>query len=444
MSDPPFKVVFSGGILAGFTQEQVRSNLAALWPAGTGHMDRLFSGKSVVIKKCRDRETAERYAAYLRKAGAVCRVNGPPREAGSAPSTPPAVPHRPPFTCPKCGQAQPESPECVRCGVVFAKLRPAAGMPEGAGDNEPGAQTTVEPEIRPLELTETEAMLRNAAFVALVAGMVLIVVSIFFKNRLPDKDDIHPLLYRMPIQAKSTEALAFDATVAGRSYHVTPMHDYELWGLVVSQYDATGWWDVTHKFLWHDALNIKDICVIYGFNVRTDAYKEMGFKSGTFRCYAKMHTERADLQFMGRCLSNNHLLADDKRIQRAVMRAKPGDQIHLKGYLAAYGLKGGPPTRYTSVTRNDTGDGACETIYLTDFRVLRTGNILWRHVFAAATWLTAAAILVLVYTFAVQYRRGVAAGVPDMQAGFGSGPLVKMVGQLLLLLVLLYLWARMH
>ena len=39
-------------------------------------------------------------------------------------------------TCPKCGQVQPPAPSCVRCGVIFAKLKPRSGG-MGSGPAQP-------------------------------------------------------------------------------------------------------------------------------------------------------------------------------------------------------------------------------------------------------------------------------------------------------------------
>jgi len=430
MPDELFKVVFTGKVREGYTVEQVRSNLKTLWPAGARYLDRLFSGRPVIAKKGLDRQMAERYRDYFQSVGAVCRIV----QQDPAPSPPVPDGDAADFTCPKCGLAQVQSKECMGCGIFFSKYQRLHKTP-------PEPETVPEDAEDGVRMTGAEIHQKNIAFIVMLVSLSLFLTALFMKDRLPGADEILPSLYQLPKQNPSL-ALAFDARMGGRSYHITPLFDYELWGLVVSYYDSTGWWDITHKFLWRDFINIKDICVLYGFNVRTDAYKEMDFKSGSYTCHTKLKTERAQLQFMDQCLSNNHLLADKRRIQKAVMKAKPGDQIYLKGYLSGYGFTGSPPTRITSTTRNDTGNGACETIYLTDFKILKTGNTFWRLVFTLATYAMACAIVFLVYTYIRQYRRAAeyhgAMAIPD--ANF----ILKIIGQLLLLLLLLYMWARIH
>ncbi len=50
-----------------------------------------------------------------------------------------------------------------------------------------------------------------------------------------------------------------------------------------------------------------------------------------------------------------------------------------------YGLVGGP-RRGTSTTRTDTGNGACEVVYLTEIERLATMRNGWRTLFWVALW----------------------------------------------------------
>jgi hypothetical protein len=52
------------------------------------------------------------------------------------------------MNCPKCGFTQPEGPECARCGVIFARYRPAAAAP--APGRTPGPAAAPRPAPNPL------------------------------------------------------------------------------------------------------------------------------------------------------------------------------------------------------------------------------------------------------------------------------------------------------
>ena len=85
------------------------------------------------------------------------------------------------------------------------------------------------------------------------------------------------------------------------------------------------------------------------------------------------------MSFDPNALSNNHLLASDPRLVRLLRSVRPGDQVRVEGYLAEYSHQHGRSFRRgTSTVRTDRGDGACETIWVTEAQVLRTANRGWR------------------------------------------------------------------
>ena len=121
------------------------------------------------------------------------------------------------------------------------------------------------------------------------------------------------------------------------------------------------------------------------------------------------------------------------------MSAEKGDQIYLKGYLATYSQPGGG-LRGTSISRTDTGNGACETIYVEEFEFLKKSNRFWRFLFTLSTLLVAACIIFMVIFFVKEFKEGSreTAITADKQM------IIKVIFQLLLLLLLLYLWTRLH
>lgn len=65
--------------------------------------------------------------------------------------------------------------------------------------------------------------------------------------------------------------------------------------------------------------------------------------------------------------ANTHLIPADSSIRDDIMRIKQGDYIRLQGYLVDVdGSKKDGSTFYwySSTTRDDTGDGACEVMYV--------------------------------------------------------------------------------
>src|SRR5690606_31174924 len=77
-------------------------------------------------------------------------------------------------------------------------------------------------------------------------------------------------------------------------------------------------------------------------------------------------------------MSNNHLISDDADIRERLRDVRIGDQVRIRGQLASYESSAGK--RGTSITRDDTGDGACETIYVEEFEIIASAPRGWRFV----------------------------------------------------------------
>ncbi len=104
MADQHFAVVFSGRLTDGAEPTQVRNNLANLFNVEPAKVERMFTGKPVLVKKDLDEAKAKSYVAALAKAGAIAEIvtNEPQAITPSATapatssSTTPATPTEPP------------------------------------------------------------------------------------------------------------------------------------------------------------------------------------------------------------------------------------------------------------------------------------------------------------------------------------------------------------
>ncbi len=221
---------------------------------------------------------------------------------------------------------------------------------------------------------------REAVKVVLLAGLVGLLLSILFKNRWPASGDFRPELFEEPFQDLTDAPPPFDASQNGYAYTIRPVGAYEIRGMVVSAHYAGSFLDITHEAA-GDYLNIKDLCLIWGTNLQTDAFRKIRFWNRDFTCFYSWTEAAAGQAFSGAHISNNHLITPDASLRRAIRSVRRGDQVRICGWLSAYGHKGSGAMRGTSTTRLDTGNGACETIYVTEFEVLRRANAGWRAAF---------------------------------------------------------------
>jgi hypothetical protein len=198
--------------------------------------------------------------------------------------------------------------------------------------------------------------------------------SLFQVNRLPAKEAIVPELYREPVQVP-IDLPPFTITRRSITYTITPSHAYELYGLVVTWHHSGSLIDISHG-AWKDYLNAKDISVIWGNNIAANDYHKVTFSHGDWTGYYRY---KEAVNFSAVQFANNHLITDNPRLEKEIMRTRTGDQVFVVGYLAQYSHSNGAFTRGTSTTRDDTGNGACETIFVTDYAILQQANPAWRQ-----------------------------------------------------------------
>jgi hypothetical protein len=233
-------------------------------------------------------------------------------------------------------------------------------------------------------------MLRTLNNAVLIASSLVLVAAFFNRNDLPGAIDFHPSLEQAPRQQPLTKP-PMTVPYAGVDYRVEPLFSYELYGLVVSyrQHDGES---SMHRWS-NDHLNVADVCVVWSDTAASPTLRKLDFWNGIFTCNVQTRDSVAWSNFNMNQLSNNHLISADPFIRGAVADVRIGDQIHVKGSLARYGAVGGG-LRGTSTTRDDTGDGACETILVEEFEIVTPGFSGWRAAMYAALAVLVAALAV--------------------------------------------------
>ena len=215
--------------------------------------------------------------------------------------------------------------------------------------------------------------MRNATNVVIVISFLWLLVSFWNRNELPASIDYVADIVDEPRQTK-TDRRSFEAVWDNVGYRVDPEYDYDLVGMIVSfrHHDENS---RMHR-LADDHLNMLDVCVVWGNNTSGAQLDKIDFWNGIFTCNVKTRDQAAWESFDMYQLSNNHLISDDDFIRDQVRKVKVGDQVRIQGVLASYESPGG--LRGTSTTRTDTGDGACETIYVDRFEILQPATSYWR------------------------------------------------------------------
>ncbi len=218
-----------------------------------------------------------------------------------------------------------------------------------------------------------------------LGSLLLLLLALFNKDQLPEPDYYQHDRLTDPVQ-RPTLRTPFWIEAADQRYRVKPVFDYALEGVIVSYHDGDDFSDIWHHDKWKDFLNIRDLCVIWGDNVSSGVYLDMTFENDSWTCWAYWPDAETGGRFSMTQLSNNHLLVDDENIKRSLMSAEPGDHIRLSGQLVSYENPSNHFQRGTSTRRDDTGNGACETLYIEDFDIVSKANTKWRTLYTASKW----------------------------------------------------------
>ena len=221
---------------------------------------------------------------------------------------------------------------------------------------------------------------------AFLLSLLVLAATWWRRDELPLPETYDAQALKAPRQ-QPTERKPFWVEAGDQRYAIEPLFDYQLDGVIVSYHDADSIADIWHHGAWQDFLNVRDLCVIWGDNVRSGVYRDMDFRNDSWTCWAYWPDAQTGARFRMDELSNNHLLADDPWVKKALMSARPGDHVRFKGTLARYSNPANGFNRGTSVTRDDTGNGACETVYVTDFEVVSAANGGARRLHSAARWI---------------------------------------------------------
>jgi hypothetical protein len=216
------------------------------------------------------------------------------------------------------------------------------------------------------------ATLKTLNTVAACASTAVLLVSFWKRNDLPPASALLPQLAAEPLQRPTTKH-PFTAEYSGVRYAVEPQYEYDLSGMVVSYRQHND--DSMHR-LTNDHLNMADLCVVWGSTAASPHLSEISFWNGVFTCNFQTQSQTAWESIRLQQVSNNHLISPDDVIRNRVAKVKIGDQVRIRGWLASYGTGGNK--RGTSTTREDTGDGACETIFVNDFAIVQPAHGPWR------------------------------------------------------------------
>lgn len=172
-----------------------------------------------------------------------------------------------------------------------------------------------------------------------------------------------------PIQKKTSGGTT--KIINGNNVEINYVAEYTISGRVVNVRNYYGY-DIIDK------LSPRDVGLSWGFLAKDKNHKKLNWYSAKSRFLTWSCSDGEWIKEIGgknkiqECHSNNHLIPSDNKIEKLIYSIKEGDFIRIEGYLVNVYCEKSDRSYFkwnTSTSRKDSGNGACEIIYVT--------NITW-------------------------------------------------------------------
>jgi hypothetical protein len=147
----------------------------------------------------------------------------------------------------------------------------------------------------------------------------------------------------------------FSETRGGRTFRLTPRASYDVAARV----------GATERYRSGSSGSILpwDFVLTWGAATKEPAWSHVSFtQTGRFYLWST-RDDSLDPGYMASHTANTHLVPGSSRVASALARVRRGDVVRLEGDLVDIDGPEGFAWK-TSLTRTDTGAGACETLYV--------------------------------------------------------------------------------
>jgi hypothetical protein len=363
MENNGWSVVFEGKIATGRRVEEVKKNLAILFRTSTGKIEGLFAGPRTVIKRNLSHPAAMKYKKVLAHVGALCRIENAKKgqkskvkkEIDNNPV--PAGGAKGSMVCPLCSHEQDAAEECTRCGAIIQKFLEKKNRQ--SGDLSSVNATT---NRRPKNLDPHKLML----FWALPLVAALIIVMYNWRSILPislepsqtasyEPSEIAPhrsgqIAPHQPVQINIKGVRRF----LHKSYRMTPLATFQIEARVLSM----------KRYYFDRSAKLSPVDLALGWGPMSDSRVIEKIKisqHGRFYFWRVGQFPPIPEELIIQSSANMHIIPANKEIAKRLKKVRKGNVVSIKGYLVR--VDGDNFEWQSSLTRADTGAGACEVVY---------------------------------------------------------------------------------
>ncbi|MBN2726338.1 hypothetical protein JXR74_03100 [Candidatus Mcinerneyibacteriota bacterium] len=210
----------------------------------------------------------------------------------------------------------------------------------------------------------------KALLYAAGALVLILVLTVIFRPPPPFaadyyNEDLDPA--RAPVQEETDEEV-FPIRVSHGTMMLTPLASYDITAVVLSK--------KRYYFGWSAEVAPYDFALGWKGMAKENTRKTVHIRQRSRWYYFQVKGESPyTLGYISRNSANTHVIPATENLRWALRRVKKDDYIRLSGFLVkARGfIRGREVFWNSSISRTDTGDGACEVLYA--FRLYHEGKI---------------------------------------------------------------------
>lgn len=195
-----------------------------------------------------------------------------------------------------------------------------------------------------------------------------ILISIYKNSNTTKNIEYVKNLNNIPSPTQIKTSGNSNKSISGLNVEINYVAKYSISGRVVDVQNYYGY-DIGDK------LSSKDIGISWGFLANEKNHRKVTWSSTGNRFLSWYSSDGAWINEMGgvnkitEYCSNNHLIPSDSKNEKLIDSIKKDDFVKIEGYLVNVYCKKEDGSYFewnTSTSRSDTGEGACEIVYVTN------------------------------------------------------------------------------
>ncbi len=249
--------------------------------------------------------------------------------------------------CPKCGHQQEDTFECHQCGIIFHKYK----------EKPPMSRSPTVHLGSPARSAKTATDYQSLGKLVVAVGLMAIAIFLLLRwyTHRPIIHGPGMIAPRIPIQINLRQKLSFRY----KDYVITPLAMFDLEARVLG----------IKKYRFDRQADLSPYDVALGWGRMSDETVLNALSITQSNRFYYWWGKRFPISGQAIAVSsaNMHLIPANQDITKQLRRVRKGHVVSIKGFLVRADV--GNWHWISSMTRQDTGAGACELIWVQNFAI---------------------------------------------------------------------------